>query len=214
MFLNNLNTIQHNIAQAAGGRAVQLIAVSKNQSAEKIEAVLQAGQFVFGENRVQEAHTHWAHLKPHYPDLCLHLIGPLQSNKVAQAVALFDYIQTVDRPKIAAALAAEMQKQQRFLPCLVQVNVGAEPQKAGILPADTVSFVAQCRALGLDIQGLMCIPPFDQPPEDYFKQLAELAKAACAPVLSMGMSDDYVQAVAYGAHFVRVGSALFGERLN
>jgi PLP dependent protein len=212
MLSNNLSIIQNNIAQAAGGREVTLIAVSKNQSADKIEAALQAGQRCFGENRVQEAHTHWARLKPRYPDLCLHLIGPLQSNKVPQAVQLFDYIQTVDRPKIAQCLAAEMQKQQRFLPCLVQVNIGQEPQKAGVLPDQTVTFVEQCRALGLDIQGLMCIPPLAQNPEPYFKQLADLAKAAYAPVLSMGMSDDYVQAVVYGAHMVRVGSALFGAR--
>jgi hypothetical protein len=212
MILQNLNHIHACIAAAKPTQPVQLIAVSKNQSPEKIDAALQAGHRHFGENRVQEAHTHWAHLKPNYADVCLHLIGPLQSNKAAQAVSLFDYIHTIDRPKIAQCLAAEMHKQQRFLPCLVQVNVGAEPQKSGVLPANTLAFVAQCRVLGLNIEGLMCVPPVGQNPVPYFKQLAELATAANAPLLSMGMSDDYVPAVQQGAHFVRVGSALFGQR--
>jgi PLP dependent protein len=210
---SRLAHIKQDIAQAVLARptqsAAQLIVVSKGQSLANIMAALAAGHRVFGENRVQEAHTHWAHLKPLYPDLCLHLIGPLQSNKVAQAVALFDYIQTVDRPKIAQMLATEMQKQQRFLPCLVQVNVGLEPQKAGILPSNTVAFVQNCRALGLNVQGLMCIPPANQNAAPYFAQLAQLAKQANAPSLSMGMSADYVQAVQAGAHFVRVGSAVF-----
>ena len=208
---SKLAHINQNIAQSACGRFVQLVAVSKSQPPQNIMAALQAGQRVFGENRVQEAHTHWAHLKPLYPDLCLHLIGPLQSNKVPQAVALFDYIQTIDRLKIAQILVAEMHKQQRFLPCLVQVNVGLEPQKAGVLPDDTVVFVQTARTLGLDVQGLMCIPPVHGDAAPYFKQLTELATKAAAPILSMGMSADYVPAVQAGAHFVRVGSALFGN---
>ena len=193
---------------------VQLVAVSKQQPDEKISAALATGHRLFGENRVQEASERWGVRKITYPDLRLHLIGPLQSNKASEAVALFDVIETVDRPKIAAALAKAMAEQNRHLPCFVQVNTGEEPQKSGIIPAETVAFVSQCRTQwGLDIQGLMCIPPQSEEPAMHFALLKKLAQQADVPHLSMGMSADFEEAIAFGAHFVRVGSALFGARL-
>jgi pyridoxal phosphate enzyme (YggS family) len=193
--------------------AVELVAVSKTFPTEEIRPFLAAGQRVFGENRVQEAKDKWPELRASYGDIVLHLIGPLQTNKAREAVALFDVIETVDRDKLAAVLANEMQRAGRQLPVFVQVNIGLEPQKAGIAPAETVDFVARCRSEhGLDVVGLMCIPPEGQPPGPYFAQLAVLGKAAGVAQLSMGMSSDFETAIAMGATHVRVGSALFGTR--
>lgn len=214
----SLDLVRDEINQAclAAGRplaSVQLVAVSKQQPDERIDAVLAAGQRVFGENRVQEAEQRWSARRPIYPDLQLHLIGPLQSNKAAAAVALFDVIETVDRPKIALALAAEMQAQGRSLPCLVQVNTGEEPQKSGILPVETLEFVRFCQSqAGLTIAGLMCIPPADEEAAMHFALLANLAKQAGLAQLSMGMSGDFAEAIRFGASSVRVGSAIFGDR--
>jgi pyridoxal phosphate enzyme (YggS family) len=192
---------------------VELVAVSKTFPAEAIEPFLAAGQRVFGENRVQEARDKWPGLRAAYPDVTLHLIGPLQTNKARDAVALFDVIETVDRDKLAGVLAAEMARAERRLPCLVQVNIGLEEQKAGIAPAETVAFVQRCRDVhGLDIVGLMCIPPDGMPPGPYFAHLATLARDAGVSGLSMGMSGDFETAIAMGATHVRVGSALFGAR--
>ena len=203
-------------AAAAVGRApdsVTLVGVSKMQPEERIRAALDAGLRVFGENRVQEAQSRWEPLKPHYPDLELHLIGPLQTNKVKQAVALFDMIESVDRPRLAEALAAEMARTGRHLPCLIQVNTGEEPQKAGILPLDADAFIERCRGeLELDVRGLMCIPPADEEPAPHFALLAETARRHGLPIVSMGMSGDYEIAVRLGATHVRVGSAIFGSR--
>ena len=193
---------------------VSLIAVSKQQPDERIEAALQADIRIFGENRVQEAQGRWQNRRPEYPDLELHLIGPLQTNKAADAVALFDYIHSVDRPKLARILSEEMQKQDRHLPCFIQVNTGLEAQKAGILPEDCVDFVDMCRnEYGLTICGLMCIPPVDEEPVMHFALLKKLAKQAGLPHLSMGMSDDFPAAIQLGASHIRVGSQLFGARL-
>jgi pyridoxal phosphate enzyme (YggS family) len=192
---------------------VTLVAVSKTFGADDIAPVLAAGQRVFGENRVQEAKSKWPALREKYAGIELHLIGPLQSNKAAEAVALFDVIQTVDRPKIAAALAAEMKKQGRRLTCFVQVNTGDESQKAGIAVADADAFIADCRqAHGLDVTGLMCIPPAGQDPRPHFRLLREIAQRHGLKGLSMGMSGDFETAIAEGATHVRVGSAIFGVR--
>ena len=201
--------------QAAGRNSgsVQLIAVSKTFSATEIVPMIEAGQRCFGENRVQEAKSKWPALVAQWPDIELHLIGPLQSNKAADAVALFDCIQTVDRPKIAQVLAAEMQRQNKFLELYVQVNIGNEPQKAGIAPEQADHFVAYCRdSLQLKIRGLMCIPPAEADPLPHFHALAEIARRNQLPGLSMGMSGDYSQAISAGATCVRVGSAIFGGR--
>jgi pyridoxal phosphate enzyme (YggS family) len=193
--------------------AVELVAVSKTFPTEVIEPFLAAGQRVFGENRVQEAKDKWPVLRERYPDLQLHLIGPLQTNKAREAVALFDAIETVDRDKLARILAEEMSRAGKSLPCFVQVNIGGEGQKAGIPVAEAVDFVARCRAVhGLDIVGLMCIPPEGQPAGPYFALLAELGRTAGVEKLSMGMSGDFETAIAMGATHVRVGSALFGKR--
>ena len=193
--------------------AVELIAVSKTFTAEEVRPALVAGQRVFGENRVQEAQTKWPQLRAAFPDLKLHLIGPLQSNKAADAVALFDAIHTIDRPKIAKAIADEMTKQNKRLELFVQVNTGEEPQKAGVMPADAKAFVAHCRdALKLDIAGLMCIPPVEEEPAVHFAFLAKLARELGVNGLSMGMSGDFETAIAFGATHGRVGSAIFGNR--
>ncbi|MDB5474353.1 MAG: YggS family pyridoxal phosphate-dependent enzyme [Devosia sp.] len=192
---------------------VELIAVSKTFDADAIEPFLAAGHRVFGENRVQEAKQKWPGLRARHAGVELHLIGPLQTNKVRDAVALFDVIQTLDRDKLAGALAAEMALAGRRLPCFVQVNIGLEPQKAGIAPADTLAFVDHCRKVhGLDIVGLMCLPPDGLPPGPYFAHLASLGRAAKLTQLSMGMSGDFETAIGMGATHVRVGSALFGGR--
>lgn len=193
--------------------SVALIAVSKTFSADEIRPALAAGQRVFGENRVQEAQGKWPALRVEFPDLKLHLIGPLQSNKAADAVRLFDAIHTIDRPKIARAVAEEMAKQPKRLELFVQVNTGEEPQKAGVMPADAKAFVAMCReALKLDIAGLMCIPPVEEEPAVHFAFLSKLARELGLKGLSMGMSGDYETAIAFGATHVRVGSAIFGGR--
>jgi pyridoxal phosphate enzyme (YggS family) len=202
-------------AEEAGRRpeAVTLVAVSKTFDAEAIRPAIALGQRVFGENRVQEAQGKWPALREETAGIELHLIGPLQSNKAAEAVALFDVIETVDREKIARALAAEMSRQGRALRLYVQVNTGLEPQKAGIAPDDTVAFVTLCREeLGLVIEGLMCIPPADENPGPHFALLAKLAARCDLDKLSMGMSGDYEVAIGFGATSVRVGSAIFGTR--
>ena len=200
------------IKQQIAGRA-ELVAVSKTFGAEEIRPIIEAGQRIFGENRVQEAQGKWPDLRRHYPDLKLHLIGPLQSNKAGDAVTLFDFIQTVDRPKIAMALAAEMKKQNKALPCFVQVNIGQEPQKAGVMPEALDDFLKLVQGeYGLDIVGLMCIPPVDKNAKPYFKQLALMAASHGLKQLSMGMSSDFELAIAEGATYVRVGSAIFGGR--
>ena len=193
--------------------AVSLVAVSKTFDAEEIRPVIAAGQRVFGENRVHESQGKWPALKEEFTDIELHLIGPLQSNKAADAVALFDVIETVDREKIARALAEEMQKQGRQPRLFVQVNTGLEPQKAGIPPKETVAFVDFCRnELGLSVAGLMCIPPADENPGPHFALLAKLADQCGVRELSMGMSGDFETAIEFGATSVRVGSAIFGNR--
>ena len=192
---------------------VTLVAVSKTFWADEIRPFLDAGQRVFGENRVQEAEAKWPGLRASFDGIELHLIGPLQSNKTREAVALFDVIETLDREKLAVALKAEMERSGKRPRLLVQVNIGLELQKAGIAPAETVAFVARCREVhGLVIDGLMGIPPADVPAGPYFAQLATLAMQIDAKVLSMGMSGDFETAIAMGATHVRVGSALFGTR--
>lgn len=206
------------IAEAciAAGRdpgSVILTAVSKTQPPEALDAALASGQRVFGENRVQEAQSHWAARRAALPDLELRLIGPLQTNKAVEAVELFDVIETLDREKLAVALAAAMAKTGRRPRVLVQVNTGAEPQKAGVLPDQADALIAAARDVhGLSVEGLMCIPPADEAPEPHFALLAEIAARNGLPILSMGMSGDYETAVRLGATHVRIGSALFGER--
>jgi pyridoxal phosphate enzyme (YggS family) len=196
-----------------GSKNVQLVAVSKTFEADAIRPVLAAGQRIFGENRVQEAERKWPPLRAEFPDVKLHLIGPLQSNKAKEAVALFDAIHTIDREKIARALAAEIAKQGRSLELFVQVNTGEEPQKAGVMPREAAAFVALCRdELKLSIAGLMCIPPIDEEPAVHFAFLAKIARELGLAGLSMGMSSDFESAVALGATYVRVGSAIFGHR--
>lgn len=202
-------------AKSAGrdSQSVELIAVSKTFDAEAIRPVIAAGQRIFGENRVQEAERKWPPLRSEFPDVKLHLIGPLQSNKAKEAVAFFDAIHTIDREKIARAIASEMEKQGRRLELFVQVNTGEEPQKAGVMPRETAAFVALCRdELKLPIAGLMCIPPVDEEPAVHFAFLAKLARELRLTGLSMGMSSDFEAAVAFGATYVRVGSAIFGSR--
>ena len=214
----NLFTVRERVAQAArdAGRRPEdtvLVAVSKTFGADEIHPVIEAGQRVFGENRVQEAQGKWPGLKSAYPDIELHLIGPLQSNKAKEAVALFDVIETVDREKIAGTLAAEIAKQGRRPRLYVQVNTGLEPQKAGIDPREAAAFVTRCREVhGLEIEGLMCIPPVDENPGPHFALLEKLASEAGVEKLSMGMSGDFETAIAFGATSVRVGSAIFGSR--
>ena len=216
--VDNLNAVRNAVISAAieaGGdeNHVSLIAVSKTYDETAIRPVLEAGHRQFGENRVQEAQGKWPTLKADFPDIDLHLIGPLQSNKVADAVTLFDAIQTVDRPKLAKALSNEMNKQGRYPALFVQVNTGEEEQKAGIIPQECEAFVRECRDVhGLAIEGLMCIPPFYENPGPHFALLAKLAKSCGLEKLSMGMSADFETAVAFGATHVRVGSAIFGTR--
>jgi PLP dependent protein len=193
--------------------SVSLVAVSKTFDAYAIRPVIAAGQRIFGENRVQEAQGKWPELKAETADIELHLIGPLQSNKAADAVALFDVIETIDREKIARAVAAEITRQEKPVRLYVQVNTGLEPQKAGITPDDTVSFVTLCReTIGIPVEGLMCIPPADENPGPHFALLAKLAERCGLHKLSMGMSGDFDVAVQFGATSVRVGSAIFGTR--
>ena len=193
--------------------SVTLVAISKTFGPEAILPALEAGQRVFGENRVQEAKAKWPALRERFPDVELHLVGPLQSNKAREAVALFDVIHTVDRPSLCAALAREIDRAGRAPRLLVEVNTGAEVQKAGILPEQTDDFLRRCRdEYGLAIEGLMCIPPFDEPPAPHFALLAKIGGRNGLKVLSMGMSADFATAVQFGATHVRVGSAIFGGR--
>jgi pyridoxal phosphate enzyme (YggS family) len=203
-------------AARAAGRdpaRVQLLAVTKSFAGEAIVPVLADGHRLFGENRVQEARAKWPALRASFADVRLHLIGPLQSNKVKEAVSLFDAIQTIDRPKIATAVAAEMARQGRRLELFIEVNTGAEPQKAGVAPGEAAALVHFCRGeLGLEVAGLMCIPPADAEPAAHFTRLAALARELGLRELSMGMSADFEAAIAAGATYVRVGSLIFGER--
>jgi pyridoxal phosphate enzyme (YggS family) len=204
-------------AEIAAGRApgsVTLIAVSKVQPPERITAVLDQGQRVFGENRVQEAQGRWPALIDRYPGIDLHLIGPLQTNKARQAVDLFPTIHSLDRPKLATALARLAQERGACPELFVQVNTGEEDQKAGVLPADTDAFVAECRRLDLPVCGLMCIPPVDEEPSLHFALLAKIATRNGLAGLSMGMSNDFETAIAFGATHIRVGSAIFGARVS
>jgi PLP dependent protein len=216
----SLARVQGEVAQACAevGRdpaAVTLIAVSKTHQAETIEPVIAAGQRVFGENRVQEAKAKWPALTAAYPGIALHLIGALQSNKAKEAVALFDAIHTVDRPSIAEALAKEIARQGRRPLLFVEINTGAEPQKAGVLPEQADAFVATCReSYGLEIAGLMCIPPFEEAPGPHFALTAKIAARNGLKLLSMGMSADFATAIAFGATHVRVGTAIFGGRAD
>jgi hypothetical protein len=204
------------LAAEAAGRdpgSVRLVAVTKTEPAPTIEEAFGAGQRCFGENRVQEAQAKWPALKERHPGIELHLIGPLQSNKVREAVALFDAIETVDRPKLARLLAEEMTRADKRPRLFVQVNTGEEPQKAGVLPGEAESFVALCRdTFGLTVDGLMCIPPFDEEPAMHFALLAKLAQRIGVKELSMGMSGDFARAIGFGATYVRVGTAIFGPR--
>ena len=214
----NLRAVRDRIeraAQAAGrtAEAVTLVAVSKTHPEAAVRAALAAGQRVFGENRVQEALGKFPQLRGEFPDLVLHLIGPLQTNKVRDAVAHCDVIETLDRPRLAEALAREMERTGRRVPCCVEVNSGEEPQKAGVLPGAADDFIRDCRdRLGLPLQGLMCIPPEHEEPAMHFALLAAIARRNGLSGLSMGMSADFETAVCFGATSVRVGSALFGDR--
>lgn len=200
-------------AAARDPAAVTLVAVSKTHGAERVEELLRAGHRVFGENRVQEAQAKFPELKARYPDLELHLIGPLQTNKARDAVALFDVIESVDRPKLAAELAREMARQNRRPPCFAQINTGEEEQKAGVAPDDADAFIRACiDERKLPLVGVMCIPPADEEPALHFALLAKIAARNGLKQISMGMSADYETAVRFGATHVRVGSALFGAR--
>jgi len=192
---------------------VCLVAVSKTHAVEQIHPILEAGQRVFGENRVQEAEQKWPELRESYPDITLHLIGPLQTNKIKQAVAVFDVIESLDREKLARALAGEIARSGKNLPVFIQINTGEEPQKAGILPPEGDAFIQLCRdELGLDVRGLMCIPPADEEPALHFALLAKIAARNGLAALSMGMSGDFETAIQFGATHVRVGTAIFGTR--
>jgi PLP dependent protein len=215
---DNLVAVSGRIEAAvrAAGRppgSVALVAVSKTHPAAAVREALVAGHRLFGENRVQEAEAKYPSLREAFPDLALHLIGPLQTNKVRDAVALFDVIETVDRPRLAVALAREMERTDRRLPCLIEVNTGEEPQKSGVLPEAADAFVLECRdRLGLSIAGLMCVPPLDDEPSPHFALLREIARRTDLELLSMGMSADFETAIRFGATHVRVGTAIFGAR--
>jgi pyridoxal phosphate enzyme (YggS family) len=216
----NLSDILARIAAArkkamAPAPSTTLIAVTKTHEADAIRPVLDAGHRVFGENRVQEAMGKWPALRAAYRDIELHLIGPLQSNKTREAVETFDAIHSLDRPKLAHALKAELEKSNKSPTLFIQVNTGEEPQKAGIAPQDTAAFIALCRdELRLPVKGLMCIPPNNENPAPHFGLLQKLARENSLPLLSMGMSGDFESAIKFGATHVRVGSAIFGERPN
>jgi pyridoxal phosphate enzyme (YggS family) len=215
-----LKQVQESISRAASdyGRdpsAITLVAVSKTFPAEAIEPVLAAGQRVFGENYVQEARAKWPALRERYADVELHMIGPLQSNKAREAVELFDVIHTLDRPSLAEALAKEIARQGRTPRLFVQVNTGEEPQKGGVIPAEVDAFLEACRTkYGLTVEGLMCIPPSEDPPSPHFALLNTIARRHGLKALSMGMSADFDAAIQLGATHVRVGSAIFGGRLE
>jgi hypothetical protein len=215
---NGLAAVEQEIARACkearrDRASVTLIAVSKTFDADAIRPVIEAGQRVFGENRVQEAKAKWPGLMSAYPDLALHLIGPLQSNKAKEAVALFDAIHSVDRPSICQALAKEIDSQKRRPQLFVQLNTGEEPQKAGVAPNEADGFIASCREnYGLEISGLMCIPPVNDAPAPHFALTAKIAARNGLKNLSMGMSADFTTAIQLGATHIRVGSAIFGHR--
>lgn len=214
MSLSEIRSRIEAAARAAGRdpSEITLVAVSKRQPDARVRAVLEEGHRVFGENMVQEAQRKWPGFMEEFPGVELHLLGPLQTNKVKPAVALFDAIHSVDRPKLARKLAEEMERQGRRPTLFVQVNTGEEPQKAGVLPAEADAFIAECRALGLEIAGLMAIPPVDEEPSLHFALLRKIAERNGLKALSMGMSGDFEKAIAQGATHVRVGSAIFGER--
>jgi PLP dependent protein len=202
-------------AQAAGRdpAAIDLVAIAKNQPGAVVAAALDAGQRLFGENRVQEAQAKYPALKAQFPDLRLHLVGPLQSNKAADAVALFDAIETVDRPRLAEMLAREMDRQGKRPTCFIQVNTGGEAQKAGVAPAAADDFIAQCRTRwNLPLEGLICVPPAGADPAPHFSLLADIAARNGLRQLSMGMSGDFEIAIAHGATLIRIGTAIFGRR--
>lgn len=201
-------------ASLRGGAPAVLVGVSKQQPGDRIETALAAGQRVYGENRVQEAGERWSGRRADYPDLELRLIGPLQTNKAEEAAALFDVIETLDRAKLARALAKAMEKAGRTVPVLVQVNTGEEPQKSGVLPTGLAALIGEACELGLQIDGLMCIPPVNEPAGPHFALLARLAQAHGLAQLSMGMSADYEMAIRFGATHVRVGAGLFGARAS
>ncbi|MEJ0027547.1 MAG: YggS family pyridoxal phosphate-dependent enzyme [Rhizomicrobium sp.] len=201
-------------AAVAPAPSTTLVAVSKGHGAEAIQPALIAGQRVFGENRVQEAAAKWTPVRVEYDDLELHLIGPLQTNKARDAVMLFDAIHTLDRARLADALRAEMDKTGRNPFLFVQVNTGEEPQKAGVAPREADALIAHAKSLGLPLKGLMCIPPAGEAPAPHFALLAKLARDHDLPLLSMGMSEDFEIAIRFGATHVRVGSAIFGERIR
>ena len=215
---DNLAAVHARIAGAAraagrGAESVTLVAVGKTHPAAAVREALAAGHRVFGENRVQEAQGKYPALRETFPDLALHLIGPLQTNKVREAAALFDVIETVDRPRLAVALAREMEHTGRRLPCLIEVNTGEEPQKSGVLPEAADAFVLECRdRLLLPVVGLMCVPPLDEEPSPHFALLREIARRTGLELLSMGMSADFETAIRFGATHVRVGTAIFGAR--
>lgn len=216
--IDRLNNAKNAIARAASdcGRdpaTVTLVCVTKTFPAEDVLPLLDAGHRVFGENRVQEAMGKWPALREKFPGIELHLIGPLQSNKTKEAIETFDVIQSVDREKIAQALAEEMKRQGKRPRLFIQVNTGAEPQKAGVLPQDADAFIAACRdKYGLEISGLMCVPPVDEQASPHFALLADIASRNGVPELSMGMSSDFELAIQLGATYVRVGSAIMGAR--
>jgi pyridoxal phosphate enzyme (YggS family) len=216
--VEGLRQVQESIRRAASDydrdpSGITLVAVSKTFPVEAIEPVLAAGQRVFGENYVQEAKAKWPALRERFSDVELHMIGPLQSNKAKEAVELFDVIHTLDRPSLAEALAKEIARQGRRPRLLVQVNTGEEPQKGGVIPAEADAFIEACRTKhGLELEGLMCIPPADDPPSPHFALLNTIAKRHGLRVLSMGMSADFDAAIQLGATHVRVGSAIFGSR--
>ena len=214
----SLNEIEQRIvaAEVDFGReagSTLLIAVSKVQPNHRVKSVLDQGHKCFGENRVQEAASKWPEFRQHFQDLDLHLIGPLQSNKARQAMELFDAIHSLDRPKLAHSLARIAQELGKCPDIFIQINTGKEPQKAGLMPEDTDSFVADCRKLDLSIRGLMCIPPSDEPASPHFECLSNMAERNGLSGLSMGMSGDFEEAIRYGATHVRVGSAIFGDRV-
>lgn len=212
-FATRLAALQQGLGAAAGSRTPPtLIGASKGQSEELLREAIGAGLVHFGENKVQEAEAKWPELKKAHPPVRLHLIGSLQSNKAEDAVALFDVIQTLDRPKIVQAIAAASAKLGRRPACFIQVNTGEEPQKGGVAPRDLAALVAEAKAAGLDLRGLMCVPPDGMNPAPHFALLAKLAKEHDLQELSMGMSGDYEVAARLGATFVRVGTALFGPR--
>lgn len=215
---DNLQTVRSAIQKQADSfdrdlEDIHLIAVSKKQSPENVQAMLDFGHRLFGENRVQEAVERWAPLRKEYDDLTLHLIGPLQTNKVKEAVALFDVIETIDRPKLVKAVVVEMKKQDKNISCFIQVNTGSEEQKSGVLPQNLNELLECCQREGLPISGLMCIPPSAEPSALHFAFLQKLAKEHGLENLSMGMSSDFEKAIPLGATYLRVGTGLFGARL-